>query len=80
MFLVTSRHQEKLETAKQQGAAAGVLSTSATLVQDIRQLTEKRGVDLVVDTVGAVTWQQSLACLRPGGTIGYLRRHHRAAP
>lgn len=35
----------------------------------IRELTGKRGVDLVVDYIGRDTWERSLRCLRRGGRL-----------
>jgi NADPH:quinone reductase-like Zn-dependent oxidoreductase len=35
----------------------------------VRALTKKRGVDVVVDNVGAATWDDSLRCLRRGGRL-----------
>lgn len=35
----------------------------------VRQITAKRGVDVVVDTVGKETWARSLRCLRKGGRL-----------
>jgi len=35
----------------------------------VRDLTGKRGVDLVVDYIGKETWQRSLQCARRGGRI-----------
>jgi NADPH:quinone reductase-like Zn-dependent oxidoreductase len=35
----------------------------------IREITQKRGVDLVVDYIGKETWTRSLACMRRGGRL-----------
>jgi len=35
----------------------------------VRALTNKRGVDVVFDNVGAATWDDSLRCLRRGGRL-----------
>ncbi len=67
--LVTSRSQTKLDQACKHGATAGFLSNRESLVDAVRQLTKKRGVDVVVDCVGAATWRASLACLRHGGRL-----------
>ncbi len=37
--------------------------------KEIRRLTEKRGVDVIVEHVGSETWQQSLESLAPAGRI-----------
>jgi NADPH:quinone reductase-like Zn-dependent oxidoreductase len=35
----------------------------------VRALTNKRGVDVVIENVGAATWEDSLRCLRRGGRL-----------
>lgn len=66
--LVTSSSQEKLDRARDLGAEAGVLYTRDDWVAAIRELTGGRGVDVVVDSVGA-TWGDSIAAVRPGGRV-----------
>ena len=66
--LVTSSREDKLERARALGAEAGVFYTAGDWAEEIRALTDGRGVDLVVDSVGA-TWPHSLRCLRPGGRV-----------
>jgi NADPH:quinone reductase-like Zn-dependent oxidoreductase len=36
---------------------------------EVRALTAKRGVDVVVDDVGEATWEDSLRCLAKGGRL-----------
>lgn len=38
-------------------------------MQEIRRLTNKRGVDVVVDHIGKDTWQQDIACLARKGRL-----------
>ena len=66
--LVTSSSQEKLDRARDLGADAGVLYTQDDWVGAVRELTGGRGVDIVVDSVGA-TWADSIASVRPGGRV-----------
>jgi len=64
--LVTSSSDERIERARELGAAGGVnYATAADWPAAARELGP---VDLVVDSVGS-TWQQSLDCLRPGGRV-----------
>jgi zinc-binding alcohol dehydrogenase/oxidoreductase len=65
---VTSRLPEKLEKAKGFGADAAFPSDAAW-AEEVRALTGGRGADLVIESVGKVTWDQSLACLRLGGRL-----------
>ncbi len=65
---VTSRDEAKRERALQLGADHA-LETGATVGRSVLQLTNGRGVDAVMETVGEPTWGQSLRALRAGGTI-----------
>jgi len=37
--------------------------------QEVRALTQKRGVEVVVENVGEATWEESLRCLKRGGRL-----------
>ncbi|MCP4896196.1 MAG: zinc-binding dehydrogenase [bacterium] len=65
---VTSSSASKLERALELGADAAFESGSE-VVKDVRKATQKRGVDLVVDSVGAATWSQSIRSAAKGGRI-----------
>ena len=65
---VTSRSIEKVERAMALGADDAVLS-SPDLVAKVRAATNKRGVDVVVDSVGQATWSASLGVLAKGGRL-----------
>ncbi len=65
---VTSRSEAKLERARELGADE-VIPSGATLAREVRRLTGKRGVDVVVDTVGQATWLSSLKAAAKGGRI-----------
>ena len=60
--LVTSSSQEKIDRAKELGAAGGVLYTEEGWPQEVGP------VDVVIDSVGS-TWQDSLNALRKGGRL-----------
>jgi zinc-binding alcohol dehydrogenase/oxidoreductase len=66
--VVTSSSAEKLEAARDLGAAGGVDYTEGDWPAAVRELAGGRGVDVVVDSVGT-TWNDSAACLRPGGRL-----------
>jgi NADPH:quinone reductase-like Zn-dependent oxidoreductase len=66
---VTSSSRAKLDRALALGADVAIDYTIEDVPARIRELTEKRGVDLVVDNVGEATWRQSLECVRRGGRI-----------
>jgi zinc-binding alcohol dehydrogenase/oxidoreductase len=66
--LVTSSSEEKIERGRELGAGGGVLYTDPAWPDRVRELTDGRGVDVVIDSVGA-TWGDSLRCLRRGGSL-----------
>jgi NADPH:quinone reductase-like Zn-dependent oxidoreductase len=35
----------------------------------VRKITGKEGVDMVVEHVGAATWEESVKCLKPAGVL-----------
>jgi NADPH:quinone reductase-like Zn-dependent oxidoreductase len=67
--IVTSSSDDKLERAAKLGADIGLNHGEVDVAREIRRLTDKRGVDLVVDNVGKETWQHSLRCLKPRGRL-----------
>lgn len=68
MTIVTSRHASKLERAAQLGAHHGVLDTGADFSKVVRALTNRRGVDLAVDSVGKAAHLSCIKSLARGGT------------
>lgn len=66
--LVTSRHQHKLDVAHELGVHHTILDEGQDWSKEVRQVTRKRGVDMVVDTIGGAHFTQSLRALARGGT------------
>jgi NADPH:quinone reductase-like Zn-dependent oxidoreductase len=66
--LVTSRSDDKLQRARELGASEG-LEAAPGVAREVRRLTTKRGVDVVVDSVGEATWEESLKAAAKGGRI-----------
>ena len=66
--IVTSSSEEKRARAKEMGAD-DVLDSKDDVGRKVRELTKKRGVDVVVDSVGAATWKHSLVAAARGGRI-----------
>ena len=65
---VTSRDDDKLAWAVDHGAA-GAWQTSEPYDERVRDATDRRGVDIVVDNVGTVTFERSLRALARGGRL-----------
>jgi NADPH:quinone reductase-like Zn-dependent oxidoreductase len=66
---VTSSSDEKLARALALGADAAVNHRDADVGREIRARTGKRGVEVVVDSVGEATWSQSLGALGRRGRL-----------
>jgi len=60
---------EKLELASSLGADFLINYAREEFDKKIRQLTDRRGVDVVVDYIGAETWVRSLRSARKGGRV-----------
>ncbi|MGH7563988.1 MAG: zinc-binding dehydrogenase [Gemmatimonadota bacterium] len=65
----TSSSRAKLDRALGLGADVALDYTTEDVPARIRELTGKRGVDLVIDNVGQATWRDSIECVRRGGRI-----------
>lgn len=65
--IVTSRHQWKLDRAKQLGADAAVLDNGQDWSREVRSWSGKRGVDLAVDSIGKATHLAAIKSLARGG-------------
>ncbi|MGB8694629.1 MAG: quinone oxidoreductase, partial [Steroidobacteraceae bacterium] len=61
--------QQKAEMAGGAGADHLIQYTTQDLVAETRRLTDSHGVQVVYDSVGSVTFEQSLACLAPRGLM-----------
>ena len=65
----TASNDAKHSLARELGADAVVDSTDAHWPAAVRKLTNKRGVDLVVEHVGGAVLEKCFDCLARGGTI-----------
>ncbi len=66
---VTSGSDTKLDHAREIGAAATINYRQQKYWKQISELTDGRGVDMLIDSVGGKTWSHNLACLRKGGRL-----------
>jgi NADPH:quinone reductase-like Zn-dependent oxidoreductase len=67
--VVTSSSPAKLARARALGAEVTLNHATQDVAREVRALTSRRGVNVVVDSVGQKTWEQSLRCL---GRLGRL--------
>jgi NADPH:quinone reductase-like Zn-dependent oxidoreductase len=66
---VTSGDDEKLEKARELGADEVLNHRTMSVGKEIRARTAKRGVSVIVDSVGQSTWGESLIALGRGGRL-----------
>jgi NADPH:quinone reductase-like Zn-dependent oxidoreductase len=67
--ITTAGDEKKLEKASALGADYGIDHYKQKISQEVRRITNKEGVDIVVEHVGTATWEESVRSLKPGGTI-----------
>jgi len=67
--LATVSTEEKAELARRAGADVAIRYTESDFVEETRKATGGKGVDVVYDSVGKDTYEGSLECLKPRGTL-----------
>ena len=68
--IATTSTEEKAGKARGLGADEVILYTEEDITDRVMELTDRRGVDVVVDHVGADTWPAASASMAPGGRYG----------
>jgi len=69
LVIATAGNARKIEKAKELGADFVVNHYEQKIGDEVRKLTNKAGVDIVVEHVGVATWGESVKSLKPGGTL-----------
>jgi NADPH:quinone reductase-like Zn-dependent oxidoreductase len=67
--ITTASSDEKLAHARELGADETVNYTNSDWPKEVKRLTDRKGVDVVVEHTGAVTWPGSIASLKAGGRL-----------
>ena len=67
--IATAGTDEKLERARALGADEGVNYRTGDFVAEVRRLTDRRGVDAVIEHVGGDTFVASVRAVRNGGRV-----------
>ena len=67
--IVTTSNDAKLDAARRLGADVTLNYRTQKISQEVRAITNKRGVDVVVENAGAASWDESLRSLRRGGRL-----------
>jgi NADPH:quinone reductase-like Zn-dependent oxidoreductase len=67
--ITTAGNESKLDKARALGADHGINHYKQKISEEVRKITNKEGVDIVVEHVGAATWDESLKSLKTTGTL-----------
>jgi NADPH:quinone reductase-like Zn-dependent oxidoreductase len=67
--ITTAGDEAKLAKGKELGADYGINHYQQKISEEVRKITNKEGVDIVVEHVGAATWDESVRSLKTGGTL-----------
>ncbi len=70
----------KAELSREAGASDVILYTQQDFAAEVKRLTGGKGVDVVYDSVGKTTFDQSLNCLRPRGLLALFGGSSGAVP
>jgi NADPH:quinone reductase len=72
--------EEKACIARENGVDEAILYTQVEFDAEVRRLTGGKGVDVVYDSVGKTTFNQSLNSLRPRGTLALFGQSSGSVP
>jgi NADPH:quinone reductase-like Zn-dependent oxidoreductase len=67
--ITTAGDQTKLLKGRELGADFGIDHYQQKISEEVRKITNKEGVDIVIEHVGAATWDESVRSLKSGGTL-----------
>jgi NADPH:quinone reductase-like Zn-dependent oxidoreductase len=67
--ITTAGDEAKLAKGKELGADYGINHYQQRISEEVRKITNKEGVDIVVEHVGEATWDESVRSLKSGGTL-----------
>ena len=67
--ITTAGDEAKLQKGRELGADYGIDHYKQKISEEVRKITNKAGVDIVVEHVGVATWDESIRSLKNGGTL-----------
>ena len=67
--ITTASSDEKLEKARELGADQTINYTREDWPKEVRRVTDRKGVDVVVEHTGAATWPGSISSLKNNGRL-----------
>jgi len=69
LVITTAGDEAKLAKARELGADYGINHYRQKISEEVRKITNKEGADIVVEHVGAATWDESVKSLKSSGTL-----------
>src|SRR5574337_828781 len=67
--IATAGSEDKLKKARELGADETINHSKQNILDEVRRLTDRRGVDVVFEHVGVATWEMSVLSLASGGRL-----------
>ena len=67
--IATAGTKEKVKRGKELGADSMILHSENDIAEEVKRMTNRRGVDVVFEHVGTATWEDSLASLALAGRL-----------
>lgn len=67
--IATAGDDHKMAKARELGADHVINHYQQKISDEVRRITDKQGVDVVMEHVGVATWDESLRSLKPAGTL-----------
>ncbi len=67
--ITTAGDERKMQKARELGADHVINHYQQKISAEVRQITNKEGVDIVFEHVGAATWEESMKSLKPAGKL-----------
>jgi|HubBroStandDraft_4_1064222.scaffolds.fasta_scaffold26727_2 NADPH:quinone reductase-like Zn-dependent oxidoreductase len=67
--ITTAGDESKLAKGRELGADYGINHYQQKISEEVRKITNKEGADIVIEHVGAATWDECVKSLKRGGTL-----------
>jgi NADPH:quinone reductase-like Zn-dependent oxidoreductase len=67
--ITTAGDERKMAKAREFGADHVINHYQQKISEEVRKITNKEGVDIVMEHVGPATWDESIRSLKPAGTL-----------
>ena len=67
--ITTAGDDRKIARARELGADHVINHYQQKISEEVRKITDKEGVDIVMEHVGPATWDESIRALKPAGTL-----------